>query len=66
MTVPKYPTNDVEALAYAVELAELHGKPWIAIKRIQPINNRFAINFAAIEQDELVDYVEQWKLIDSV
>lgn len=61
-----YPTNEADAKVYANYLTELHGKPWIAIKCIEPINNRFAINFAAIEPHELDDYTGKWKTVDSV
>jgi hypothetical protein len=63
MTYPKYPTNDIEAIAYAKHLSKFHGKPWIAIKRINLIKNKFAFNFAAIESQEMEDYAEQWKKI---
>ena len=61
MNYGKSPTNEKEAKAYAAEMTALHGKPWVAIKRTEPINNRFAINFAAEPQDELM--VEGWEAI---
>ena len=63
MFYPKYPENEAEALQYAKQLSKLHGKPWIAIKRINLIKNKFAFNFAAIELQEMEDYAEQWKKI---
>ena len=53
MTYPKSPTDEAEALEYAATMAEIHGKPWIAIKRIMPINSKITFNFTAIEPHEL-------------
>jgi hypothetical protein len=63
MLYPKYPENEAEALQYAKQLSKLHGKPWIAIKRINLIKNKFAFNFVVINSHEMEDYAEQWKKI---
>ena len=65
MALPKYPTSKKTARIYAEELSKLHGKKWIPIKRVKPIKNKYALNFAAIEPDEVLTYTEsnKWKVI---
>lgn len=61
----KYPTNKKEALKYAEWLNDLHREKHIAVQREDAIKNKFAINFAAVEESELGEYVGNgWKVID--
>lgn len=65
MKYPKYPTNKKEALKYAEWMNDIHCKKHIAIRREDPIKNKFAVNFAAVKESELSEYVGNgWKVID--
>ena len=61
MNYGKSPETAKQAKAYAAEMTKLHGKPWVPIRRIEPINNRFAINFAAEPESEPL--IEGWEVI---
>lgn len=65
MKYPKSPNSDQECAIYADSLAEVHGKAFFAVKRIEKIKNKFAINFTAIEKSELNHYlVDGWEVIE--
>lgn len=63
MTIPATPTNEQEAIQYAREMETIHNSHWVPIKRKVPINHRWAINYHAVEAEELESYLEEWVVI---
>jgi len=62
--MPKYPSSKKSTKKYAEYLTDLHKVRHIPIVRIKKIKNKFAINHAAVTDDELEYYVENgWKVI---
>lgn len=62
----KYPESSAESIKYADYLSNLHGEKFLPIERVDKINNKFAINFAAETEEELPHYLEGgWKLVDA-
>jgi hypothetical protein len=53
MTYPKSPTDEAEALEYAATMAEIHGKPWIAIERV--FNDGLAMGFDLSNKLKLIN-----------
>lgn len=65
MTYPKSPKSDQECRQYADHLAEIHGKAFFPVRRIEKIKSKFAINFTAVEKSELNHYlVDGWEVIE--
>lgn len=56
MRYPATPKNAKEAALYAKELEKIHGGKFIPVRRVVPINSKFAINFSAISEKEIEDY----------
>lgn len=65
MFYPKSPDTPTEALQYAIYLSERHGKQFYAIRRTVPIRGRFALNFTAVDEEELGHYLEYdgWEVV---
>jgi len=60
----KSPTSSKSSLKYAAYLGEIHGKKFFPIRRATPIKNKLAINFAAVEADELAEYISNgWQVV---
>ena len=61
----KYPKSKKTCKTYAEELSVLHEKKYFPIERINKIKNKFALNFAAVTEDELPYYeVDGWKVVE--
>lgn len=60
----KYPKSKKTAKLYADYLTSLHGQRHLPIERADKIKNNYALNFAAVEKDELGDYLGYgWKIV---
>jgi len=59
-----YPKSKKTAKRYAEYITNLNGKKHFPIERIDKIKNKFALNFAAVEEGELGDYVGHgWEIV---
>lgn len=60
MTYPDYPTDDTSAIEYAKKLTEINEIPHFAIKRKEKGKTPFAINYAAVYDDEFAFLEKEW------
>jgi hypothetical protein len=61
----KYPKSKKTAKLYADYLTNLHNKKHFPIERADKIKNNYALNFAAVEKDELGEYIGYgWKFVE--
>lgn len=64
MTYPKTPTNCQTCKLYAEYLADIHKEKFYPIERTIKIKSKFAINFAAVNSEELPHYMlDGWERI---
>lgn len=60
----KYPKSKKTCKQYAEYLADIHDEKFTPIVRKNKIKNKFAINFAAVDEEELPHYlVDGWEVI---
>lgn len=61
----KYPKSKKRTKLYADCLTGLHNRKHFPIERVDKIKNNYAVNFAAVEKDELGDYLGYgWKIVE--
>lgn len=61
----KYPKSKKSCKLYAEWLSKLHNKIYFPIERWPKLNNKYAINFAAVDEEELPYYlVDSWEVLN--
>jgi hypothetical protein len=63
MTYPKSPTSDSSCVEYAKEIGRIRKKTLTPMRRKSMIRSIHAINYIAVEEDEVVDYLEEFEII---
>ena len=60
----KYPRHPKSCKLYAAWLSEIHKKKYLPIERRPKLNNKYSINFAAVDEEELPHYlVDGWEVL---